>query len=281
MQRCNAPLILASSKTAAEISALRHELNATKWPSIVENGAGILPAGATDLHGGGEYEIVREALAALPPDLCKHFTGFRDLAPAALADLTGLSIDSAKLAQTRRFSGPGQWHGSEDQKAAFLAELAESGIKAQQGGRFLTLSLGKNKVDQMHHIIQHYAPKHTVALGDAPNDVAMLEAADFGIIIAYPNRDPLTLLNGEDTDHIARPAGLEPSHFDASRSSENTIEAAMANFHQNGNITTLHNLRLAPLRIWKTNWRLSHKIVKYRLFYPASIPGSRVRRCPT
>lgn len=204
LQRCNVPLILASSKTAAEISALRHELNATQWPSIVENGAGILPAGAHDLPGGGENETVREALAALPRDLRKHFTGFGDLTPAALADLTGLSIDAAKLAQTRRFSEPGQWRGSEDQKAAFLAELAESGIKAQQGGRFLTLSFGKNKVDQMHHIIQKYAPNHTVALGDAPNDVAMLEAADFGIVIANPNRDPLPPLNGEGSGRVIR-----------------------------------------------------------------------------
>ena len=78
------------------------------------------------------------------------------------------------------FSEPGTWRGTAEQKQEFLAALAEKGVSAQQGGRFLTLSFGRNKVDQMRSIIDTYNPRHTIALGDAPNDVAMLEHADIG-----------------------------------------------------------------------------------------------------
>ena len=71
----------------------------------------------------------------------------------------------------------------------------------------------------MAQIIARYHPHHTVALGDAPNDVEMLEAADFGVIIANPHRDPLLPLEGEQNGRIIRttlagPEGWNVAMFD-------------------------------------------------------------------
>ena len=55
-----------------------------------------------------------------------------------------------------------------------------------------------------------FVAERCVALGDAPNDITMLEAADYGIIIANPHRAPLPPLNGEDEGRISRTLDAGP-----------------------------------------------------------------------
>ena len=205
-----AGLVLASSKTAAEIAPLRAKLGVAQWPAIVENGAGVLPPHQTHTPGVSDYITIRTALDRLPSDQRQHFFGFGDVSVAQVAAMTGLTVDAAALAQKRQFSEPGRWSGTEDQRNDFLAALAADGVTAKQGGRFLTLSLGHDKVDQMRRIIATYQPRHVIALGDAPNDIAMLEAADLGIVIANPARAPLPRLKTEDTGRIIRTQDAGP-----------------------------------------------------------------------
>ena len=134
--------------------------------------------------------------------------------------MTGLAVNDAALAQRRDFSEPGRWLGTQDQKDAFLAALDAHGLTAQQGGRFLTLSFGRNKVDQMRTIIDKYEPRHTIALGDAPNDIAMLEYADIGIVVANPAHPPLPPFKAEQSGRIIRtkdagPVGWNTAILDA------------------------------------------------------------------
>lgn len=206
-----AGIILASSKTSAEIAPLRASLKLENWPAIVENGAGLLPVrGARDVQEASQYARVRQALDTLPDALRRLFLGFGDVSAEEVAEMTGLALPAAGLAKKRHFSEPGQWLGSEAQKAEFVETLRGLGVQAQQGGRFLTLSLGGNKVDQMRRIIANYRPTHTIASGDAPNDVQMLEHADFGVIVRNPHRPPLPKLEGEDTGRIIRTASPGP-----------------------------------------------------------------------
>lgn len=207
----DAGLILASSKTAAEMAVIRSDIGADVWPAIVENGAGVLPAKTSEVSAdASDFERLRSALATLPRALRAGFLGFGDSSVSEVSEMTGLDLAAAKLAKQRAFSEPGQWLGSEAEKSEFLAMLAEQGISAQQGGRFLTLSFGGNKVDQMRRMIAQFSPEHTIALGDAPNDIAMLEEADFGVVIANPHRPPLAPLKGEGTDSITRTSQAGP-----------------------------------------------------------------------
>ena len=188
------PLVLASSKTALEIAPLRAAMGFSHCPAIVENGAGLLAAGADpQALDDGDYLEIRAALTRLDPDLRAQFQGFGDLDAAGVARLTGLSLEDAASAKARQFSEPGTFSGDAEARAAFVSALTKFGLCATQGGRFLTLSKGATKADQIASLTAQLAPHaRTMALGDAPNDLAMLMACDIGVIIPNPAHSGLT-----------------------------------------------------------------------------------------
>jgi mannosyl-3-phosphoglycerate phosphatase len=184
MKTHGVPLVLASSKTAFELVVLRKELGFEHCPAIVENGAGLLPAYEIPNANAAEYAQILAALSELPAVLRAQYEGFSDWSDAECATKTGLSLEQAKSARKRQFSEPGIWSGTQDQLKDFETKLAEKGISARQGGRYLTLSFGATKADWMSKILDDFDPKpKTMALGDAPNDVEMIVEADFGVII--------------------------------------------------------------------------------------------------
>lgn len=183
LRQAGIPLVLASSKTASEIAPLRAALGFAHCPAIVENGAGILPPGRDRPGESGSHPRLRATLATLPP----WFQGFTDWGAQAIARRTGLAPEDAARAAQRYFSEPGLYTGPEAQRAAFLEKLAEAGIQAAQGGRFLTLSFGGSKAGRMAELAARMpGPPTTIALGDAPNDAAMLRAADYAVIVPNP-----------------------------------------------------------------------------------------------
>ncbi|OCX63426.1 mannosyl-3-phosphoglycerate phosphatase [Thioclava sp. SK-1] len=212
------PLILASSKTGAEMAQIHAQLGLGDTPAIVENGADILVPG----QGAGtthSYATIRHRLSTLPPELRQCFTGFGDMSDADIADATGLPLVAAQNARKRCFSEPGLWSGTDAQLQEFLSVLKKDGIHARRGGRFLTLSLGGTKADQMRQIIAQYQADVTIALGDAPNDVEMLEAADIGVVIHNDHSPRLPQLAGEADGKIRRsrlpgPAGWNEEIMD-------------------------------------------------------------------
>jgi mannosyl-3-phosphoglycerate phosphatase len=205
-----APVILASSKTAAEIAPLRATLGLDRYPAIVENGAGILAARSDPAADTETYVRLRGCLAALPDDLRAPYRGFGDMDAAEVARITGLRDADARRAKHRAHSEPGLWTGTDAQLSAFLGALAEHGVEARRGGRFLTLSFGGTKADRMADITEIYGAPFTLALGDAPNDTEMLEAADLGVVIANPHSPPLPVLSGEAQGRIRRSAKPGP-----------------------------------------------------------------------
>nr|WP_240989347.1 HAD-IIB family hydrolase [Salipiger mangrovisoli] len=198
------PLILASSKTAAEIAPLHSELGLGGWPAIVENGADRITPGALP-EAAPQYRKLRAALAGLP-ELSRNFKGFGDMDAAEVARITGLPPQSATLARQRRFTEPGLWSGSEAELDAFLAALSVKGIEARKGGRFLTLSFGGTKAQQMAGILADLGCDTSIALGDAPNDIEMIEAATHGVIIRNDHGTGIPPLPGEQTGRIRRTA---------------------------------------------------------------------------
>lgn len=201
-------LIMASSKTGPEIAQIRDMLGWSDWPAIVENGAGILPAGPSTVpakHSDrAQYDVLREVLKNAPKELRTDFRGFGDMTVDEVANCTGLDAAAATLARQRAFSEPGLWQGSDRDRQVFLQHLSLHGVTAREGGRFLTLSFGQTKADRMAELIADFSPQHTVALGDAPNDIEMLETADIGVVVANPHRVPLPEIAGEKQGRIVR-----------------------------------------------------------------------------
>ena len=210
------PIILASSKTEAEMRPIADALG-LDTPMIVENGAGIVRFGDDSDDGAPVYARIRQTLASLPASLSGRFAGFGDWSVEAVADETGLPLDKAGLARLRRFSEPGLWSGTEEERCDFLTLLAESGFTAVQGGRFFTIMpQGSTKAKAMTRVATALAasrgePVFTIALGDAPNDLAMLEAADRGIIIANPHHTPLPVTERERNGAILRSMQVGPA----------------------------------------------------------------------
>lgn len=211
----NAPLILATSKTAAETQILQRRFGLDAYPAIVENGAGLCDPPQKQEQKDTDYQRIRDVLAQMPHNLRERFQGFGDMDTPTVADFTGLSAEDALRARTRMFSEPGLWHGSQTDRASFVDYLADYGISARAGGRFLTLSFGATKRDRMAQIIATYTPQHTIALGDAPNDIEMICAADLGVIIANPHHPPLPALDGEETGRIIRTEIAGPAGWNA------------------------------------------------------------------
>lgn len=205
------PVILASSKTAAEIAALRAEIGLSAYPAIVENGAGILPAHADSAGSARDYARIRAALDRVPAELRRHFTGFGDMTDAGVAQSTGLPPDQARLARQRSYSEPGEWAGSDTEREAFEKCLADQGVTARYGGRYLTLSLGGTKADRMDEIAAAYGNPPRIALGDAPNDLEMLLAADMPVLIRNPHAKPLPPLPEKQAGRILKSTKTGPS----------------------------------------------------------------------
>ncbi|MEM6480601.1 MAG: HAD hydrolase family protein [Pseudomonadota bacterium] len=207
LRRLGCGVVLATSKTAAEVAPLRDEIGFSDWPSIVENGGGLLLANKAAESTGPIYQELRMRLAELPPG----FVGFGDMSISEICERTGLSEDAARNAKMRRFSEPGVWTASESALDAFISAANLDGLLIQRGGRFLSISFGGTKADRMSEVIRQISPKFTIALGDAPNDIDMLERADHGVIVANSASTLMPRLHGEATGRIRRTTQEGPS----------------------------------------------------------------------
>ncbi|MBV2187351.1 MAG: HAD-IIB family hydrolase [Rhizobium sp.] len=218
------PLVLASSKTEAEMRPIARAMG-IDHPMIVENGAGVvgLPS-QEDPPGTGSaspYSRLRSLLRRIPKDLNACFEGFGDWDAARIARETGLPVASAILARERRFSEPGYFSGTDAQRQAFIDLLERDGFTAVQGGRFFTLMPKTSKAERMAEVVAHFRsrsslPVRTVALGDGPNDLDMIEAADRGFIIANPAHAPLPVTTRERAGFISRSQKAGPEGWNES-----------------------------------------------------------------
>jgi mannosyl-3-phosphoglycerate phosphatase len=201
-QQC--PIIFNSSKTRAEQTVLRAELQIDD-PFILENGAAVvIPPGQLD-HPTGALDAAVEVFGLPYADLVaclarlrqQHgfaFRGFADLTADELAELTGLSVEGAIAAQQRMGTEPLYWEDSEAAYDTLVSELATLGLQTTQGGRFRHVMAKTDKGSALEWLVkryQHHYPDtqwRVVALGDSPNDLPMLRVADVGVLIPNPHR---------------------------------------------------------------------------------------------
>ncbi|GAP74470.1 d-glycerate 3-kinase, plant type [Pseudoalteromonas sp. SW0106-04] len=203
LSQAQVPVVVNSSKTAAEIHALCQALH-LDLPFICENGAALyVPKGhfITPPKAAQQCDnywimpfapplgTLQQCISALAEQFGDSFRSFSQLSSKRLSALTGLTGEALTQAQTRHYSDPFYWQGSDKVLHQFTLAAQKLGCEVLRGGRFVHLSLGVNKGKALHYVMQMLAPQyscplHSIALGDSHNDVAMLEAADTAIVIA-------------------------------------------------------------------------------------------------
>ncbi|UCG64690.1 MAG: HAD-IIB family hydrolase [Deltaproteobacteria bacterium] len=192
-------LILVSSKTRAEIEVLRKKLSLDS-PFISENGGGIffprtftLPKDIAWQRIGGYKTIlsgrpIKEVLGRIS-ELKKEFRfkGFSEMSGKEIAAITDLELEEAILASRREFDEPIVLEYSGDDGEIFCRKAAELGLECVAGGRFIHLYIGGNKGRAVEMVLNIYrqlkGPVFSIALGDSPNDIPMLEVVDKAVVM--------------------------------------------------------------------------------------------------
>ncbi len=203
------PVVMASSKTRAEMEIIRLELGLSA-PFISENGGGIFfpKEGIQDtppeavLKGnhwiwslGPSYGVLTAALRDIRRATGLMIRGFSDMSLDEIAGLTGLDREACRRAVQREYDEPfiledtGERHTAGLEKAA-----AVRGLRVSRGGRFFHLHGKNDKAEAVQRLISWYNKKTcrilTIGLGDSPNDFDMLKGVTYPVLIRSQRRFP-------------------------------------------------------------------------------------------
>ena len=233
LKKNGACLVLASSKTRAELEPICNRLNLAA-PFIVENGGALyIPVGffRAPLDGTtarGAYEIVefgtpyarlRTALKDIASIIGTDVKGFGDMTIEEIAERTGLTYDEAMLAKQREYDEPFVLPNE-----AFLdsvrREAALRGLTCTKGGRFHHLLGLNDKGTACRFLIQccrrelaaSQGRLYTIGIGDSANDLPLLAAVDQPILVQKP--DGSYDLAGQ-LPHVRYAPGIGPSGWNA------------------------------------------------------------------
>jgi mannosyl-3-phosphoglycerate phosphatase len=205
LNRCKqlqVPLILVSSKTRAEIDVLRLELELTS-PFISENGGGIffpeegshpvppdtvLEAGLWKWSLGMPYHSLVKALREIRDELRWKIRGFSDMSLQEISELTGLDLESSRMASLREYDEPFILVEEGERDPNDLYDAAKQrGLNVTSGGRFYHLHGKNDKGVSVEKLVAWYGEHHshvmTMALGDSPNDFSMLKRVTHPVLI--------------------------------------------------------------------------------------------------
>lgn len=187
------PLVLASSKTASEMRRLADEIG-TNAPLICENGGSIGWLDGTSSAVEVDRTTILESLDQMRGEGFA-FRSFRDLGATGIAEVTGLPIDRAELALDRHATEPLLFDGDDKSYQRFAERLSELGLTVIRGGRFFHVAGPIDKSFAMTRVIDFYTSQGwetpiTLAIGDSPNDLRMLQQADYAIVIPGTDGKP-------------------------------------------------------------------------------------------
>ena len=183
LRAAQVPIVPVSSKTLAELRPWCAEIG-IEGPVIAENGAVVAFPGEAPQIAAPSYAAIRTLLRDLRRRRQWRFTGFGDMTGAEVTAVTGLSAQEAARALLREATEPLLWRDSEANLRLFEAQLAQRGLQLLRGGRFLHVLGDADKGSALRAVVARLDPGATsVALGDSPNDRAMLLDADVPIVI--------------------------------------------------------------------------------------------------
>lgn len=206
LERKSCPVVINSSKTAAELIKLRQLIN-NHHPFVSENGSvASIPVDYFSCPDGDinakpdlethifskPYKVVIDVLDDIRHSIKFAFTGFNDMSVDEIISECGLTQQQARDAKQRDASEPILWLDTEDAFVQFQYLLAEKDLIVVKGGRFhhVMANVDKGKallwLKRQYHTHQPKTEWVTIGVGDSFNDIKMLEAVDFPILVNNP-----------------------------------------------------------------------------------------------
>ncbi|HWP56986.1 MAG TPA: HAD-IIB family hydrolase [Candidatus Acidoferrales bacterium] len=200
--RLGIPLVLCSSKTAAEIRRLWEKLE-LRDPFIVENGGAILippdyfspPPGVDSGEGwrtvrlGKDIGELKEALAAAARHCRARVRSFGTMTLAEIAALTGLSVQESKRAAARFYDEP--FIVDRGEENCVVRFLKARKFTVTRGDRFYHLAGGSDKGKATKALVGLYrAVKpdvYTIGIGNSANDLPLLASVDLPVLVRNPD----------------------------------------------------------------------------------------------
>lgn len=185
------PVVFNTSKTLEESRQLQREIGIT-GPVIVENGSCIATAEGETVLGRPRAAICAWLDASVSHRRYK-FQSFSELGVDGIVRTTGLDEARAAKAAQRAWSEPLLWEDSDAALQDFAADAAQAGLHLLRGGRFVHVLGDCDKGRASQALVAQMdaeVPPRIVALGDSPNDLAMLEVADRAFWVRSPVAEP-------------------------------------------------------------------------------------------
>jgi mannosyl-3-phosphoglycerate phosphatase len=198
------PLVFVSSKTRAEQEVYRRGLGVT-GPFIAENGGAIfIPRGYFNFPyeyqrevGGYKvielarpYAEIRQKLEVIREKYGLSLRGYGDMDTAEVARITGLDMAQAGLAKKREYQETLNLTGSEEEIEVALTHITEAGLGYSRGGRFYGVMAGSDKGRAVRMLTAMFRQKlgrvETIGVGDSGNDMPMLAAVDWPVLVQKP-----------------------------------------------------------------------------------------------
>ena len=229
LDKRGAALILVSSKTRAEMEPLQRRMH-LRHPFIVENGGalyvqkGYFPFVLDSATPRDKYEVVafgspyshlRAALKEIGVDLGCRLRGMGDCSLEEVAELTGLPFPDARLATLREYDEPFVLDGGEVSWDRLVKAAEARNLQCTRGGRFYHLMGANDKGIACRRLLAWYRRLGqedersllTIGIGDSLNDLPMLAAVDYPILVQKPDGsyDPDVQL-----PHLIRAVGVGP-----------------------------------------------------------------------
>ena len=186
LKRRNIPLILNSSKTQAEILEIRRQLD-NQEPYVCENGGVLCGIGDTQYLATPREQFLDDLLV-IKQKLELKYQGFAGATIDDVVQWTGLEANDAQKAMDREATEPLLWQDTALALDNFRQDLAKIKLQCVKGGRFYHVMGIFNKASCFPQLKEYYAQIWQeeigiIALGDSPNDLPMLEQADYAVVI--------------------------------------------------------------------------------------------------
>ena len=216
LERRRIPLVMVTSKTSAEVWPLLDALGRHE-PFVVENGGAIFfPAryfpfpieSATRAPHGWRKAVLgtprKRLLAALGRAAQRtrvRVRGFSQMSVREVSRLTSLGPTQARLALRREYDEPFLILDQDaDAWPRLRAEIRRLGLQGTRGSRLFHILGPSDKGAAVRRVLGWFRRMQggdvtSAALGDSPNDIPLLRAVDFPVLVAQPGGryDPDTL----------------------------------------------------------------------------------------